>query len=107
MRGPKVQLELKRKSSVSDGGGGLTHTWTTIRKIRGMLALIKGVEYPKTGKETSYATHQFWCSYPRGTKITEADEFSKFGTEQRYRIVYVDDLLEKGWLLKIDLVKVK
>lgn len=107
MRGPKTELVLQRYTTISDGGGGQTKTWTAKRKIKGVLAFIGVDERVRADKETQQTRFHFWCHSPKGLYITTKDEFSRTGTTFRYRIIYSDDILERNHLLKIDLIQIK
>lgn len=107
MRGPKVELVLQRYTSSSDDGGGIIKSWTSMRKIKGVLAFIGADERERASKETLQLRYHFWCNKPKGLDITTKDEFSRVGSRFRYRIIYVDDILEKGITLKIDLIQIR
>ena len=106
-RGPKTELVLQRYALTSDRGGQSTKTWSAKRKIKGVLAFIGDDERVRADKETLHLRFQFWCHSPKGLNITTKDEFSRIGTIFRYRIVYSDDILERGHMLKIDLIQIK
>ncbi len=106
IRGPKIELVLQRYTLTADGGASSSKSWTAMRKIKGSLTFIKGVRRPRDDKESTHATHQFWCSYPKGLNITEKDELSRIGNTQRFRILYSDDILEQKRMLKIDLLRI-
>ena len=107
MRGPKVELVLQRYTLTSDGGGGQTKSWAAKRKIRGVLTFVGADERVAADKETLQNRYQFWCHVPKGLNITTKDEFSRVGSTHRYRIIFSDDILEKGEMLKIDLIQIQ
>jgi len=107
IRGPQVTLILQRYTESRDSGGAVTKTWTAMRKIRGVLALMRGSEHEIADREALHSRWQFWCAWPRGLDISEKDEFSRVGTKYRYRIVFSDNILEKNETMKIDLVQIK
>ena len=106
-RGPKTELVLQRYTLTPDGGGGQIKTWSAKRKIRGVLTFVGADERVRADKETLHERYQFWCSVPKGLNITTKDEFSRTGSTFRYRIVEPDDILERGHILKIDLIRIK
>jgi len=107
MRGPHTTLILERATEGKDTGGAITRAWTQMRKIRGVLTLIRGLEFNIADKETLHARYQFWCTYPIGLNISEKDEFSRPGTKYRYRVVFSDNILEVNDMMKIDLVQIQ
>jgi len=107
IRGPKIKLTLERYTTVSDGGGGLTKSWSRVADIRGVLTFIWADERVRADRETLQNRYHFWMTYKDGYDITTKDEFSKYGSSFRYRIIYVDNILEKDKLLKIDLVQTR
>ena len=107
MRGPKVELVLERYTESRDAGGAVTKAWSSIRKIKGTLTLIRGMEHDRTDRESLHTRWQFWCHYIKGLDISEKDEFSQVGSRFRYRVVFVDNILEKNNMWKIDLLQVQ
>jgi len=104
IRGPKIELWLERYTDESDGGGGQTRTWQTIRKMRGVLTFLRASERVRIiDKETVFASHQYWTAAPPDITVSEKDRFWRPFTTRYYDIIMVDDILEKGKLLKIDL----
>lgn len=107
MIGPKTSLVHERYDSTDDGGGSHTRKWSSKRIIKGILVSIRGDTVVSEGREIVRITHQFWCDYQPGLDISEKDEFSKIGRKDRYRVDYVDNILELGNTIRIDLVKIK
>jgi head-tail adaptor len=107
MRGPKVSLTLYKYTLASDGGGGQTKSWSAIANIRGALTLVKSDEQQRTDREVVHIRYQFWCSPQKGIFIEEEDEFVLLGKEERFRVQFVDDILEKNDMLKIDLIRIQ
>lgn len=107
----KITLILERYSEVSDGGGGLTKTWSQVRHIRGVMTYGRGTERVNVGRETVESSHQFWCPYFYGKFIiTEKDRFRRIGkmdATRFYDILYVDPILDQRRWLKIDLLEIK
>lgn len=83
-------MELRRKTSVSDGLGGYTEAWAGLRKITGVLSTIKGDERLSADKLTVIADFHFYIDYPIGETITEKDIFVKGMTG--YKIIYINDM---------------
>jgi len=107
IKGPKIELWLERYSDVSDGGGGLTRTWESIRKVKGILTFGRAFESVTTDKETVKVTYQFWAEKQAALDITERDRFFMpplYTDSYRYfDILFVDNILEDRRWLKIDL----
>lgn len=107
--GPKVELHLQRYTSVTDGGGGWTKTWTLQRRILGTISTIRRDNRVANDRETLYATHYFWVdkAVVVGLNIDEKDEFSRPGTIFRYRVMTVDNVVEMSQIFRIELVQIK
>lgn len=107
IRGPKIAMTLHRYTLGKDTGGSVTKTWTNIAQLRGVLAFIYADEQERTQRESLENRYQFWVQCRKDVTPTTKDELSRTGVSQRYRIVYVDDILEQGKLWKIDLVQTR
>ena len=90
MIGKKTVLELRRKSEVSDGMGGVTTTVESLRNITGVLSTIRGSERYAADKITVVADFYFYIDFPVGITITEKDIFIKGTTE--YKIIYINNV---------------
>jgi len=90
MIGKKIVLELRRKTEVSDGMGGVTTTVESLRNITGVLSTIRGVERLSADKLTVIADYYFYIDFPIGVTITEKDIFVKGTTE--YKIIYINNV---------------
>jgi len=90
MIGKKTTLELRRKTEVSDGMGGVTTTIASLRNITGVLSTIRGTERLSADKLTVIADYYFYVDYPVGIEITEKDIFVKGTTE--YKIIYINNV---------------
>jgi len=102
MIGPKISMELRRKTETDDGMGGKILTWAGLRNIGGVLATIRGDERLSADKLTVIASHKFYVDYPIGETITEEDEFY-YGTRQ-FKIIFVDNIgVNQDKILKITL----
>jgi len=88
--GKKTILELRRKTEVSDGLGGFTTSWASLRNITGVLSTIRGAERVAADKITVIADYYFYIDYPIGVTITEEDIFVKGTTE--YKIIYINNI---------------
>ena len=102
--GPKTELILERVTLVDDGQGGTTKVWTALRKIKGVLVPLKGNERFITGKTELFASHKFFCNYPKDLTITEKDRFI-LGTRE-FEIKYIGDPAEQHRHLEIELLEV-
>ena len=90
MIGKKVTLELRRKTEVSDGIGGVTTTIAGLRNITGVLSTIRGDERLSADKLIVIADFYWYIDYPIGVTITEKDIFVKGTTE--YKIIYINNV---------------
>jgi len=88
--GRKTTLELRRKTEVSDGMGGITTSWAGLRKIKGVLSTITGDERLSSDKLTVIADFNFYIDFPIGLTITAKDIFIKGTTE--YKIIYINNI---------------
>lgn len=105
IRGPKIKMTLHRYTATSDSGGGQTKGWVPVASLKGVLTLVWPDERVRADKETLENRYQFWVQYRKNVTITTKDEFSRVGISQRYRVIYVDNILEQNRLWKIDLVQ--
>jgi len=107
--GPKVELHLQRYTSVTDGGGQWTKTWTLQRRVLGTLSTIRRDNRVANDRETSYATHYFWVDKTSvvGLNISQKDEFSRPSTTYRYRVMTVDNVVEMDQVFRIELEQIK
>jgi head-tail adaptor len=90
MLGKKTEMELRRKTEISDGMGGITTSWAGLRKIKGTLSTIRGDERLSSDKLTVIASHNFYIDFPIGLTITAKDIFVKGTTE--YKIIYPNNM---------------
>jgi len=90
MLGKKTEMELRRKTEVSDGMGGITTSWAGLRKIKGVLSTIRGDERLSSDKLTVISSHNFFIDFPIGETITAKDIFIKGTTE--YKIIYINNM---------------
>lgn len=107
IRGPKTELILERYTDADDGGGGQTRTWEGVKRLKGVMVYIHGIESKVRGdREAVRASHMFFCPYVPNLNITEKDRFMKVGYTNIWDIVYVDNMLEQNKWLKIEILKV-
>ena len=90
MIGKKTTLELRRKTEVSDGLGGFTTSWESLRNITGVLSTLRGAERLAADKVTVIADFNFYIDFPVGIIIDEKDIFVKGTTE--YKIIYINNV---------------
>jgi len=90
MIGKKTTLELRRKTEVSDGMGGVTTSWAGLRYITGVLSTIRGNERLSADKLTVIADFNFYIDFPIGVTITEEDKFIK--DTKTYKIIYINNV---------------
>ena len=83
-------MELRRKTEVSDGMGGITTSWAGLRKIKGVLSTIRGDERLSSDKLTVISSHNFFIDFPIGETITSKDIFIKGTTT--YKIIYINNM---------------
>lgn len=101
MLGPKVILTLSQLTSVPDGVGGFTDTWTSVRDIEGCLMTPSGNENVIHRKVETQSTHVFYCDYDLGSDITQRDRLL-FGT-RLFEINYIQNPAELNIHLQIHL----
>jgi len=102
--GPKTELKLERKTLTADGQGGYIESWQQLRKIKGVLVPLKGNERFITGKTELFASHKFFCDYPKDLTITEKDRFT-LGTRE-FEIKFIGDPAEQHIHLEIELLEI-
>ena len=90
MIGPKITMELRRKTETDDKVGGKIITWAGLRNITGVLSTIRGNERLSADKLTVIADFYWYIDYPIGETITEEDIF-QYGT-RKFKIVYINDM---------------
>lgn len=90
MIGKKVIMELRKKTTVSDGFGGFVTTVEGLRRIMGVLSVIKGDERLSADKLTVISSHYFYVDFPIGLTIT-AEHIFQYGTRE-FKIIYISDL---------------
>lgn len=105
MIGPKTSLILKRYTETADSMGGKSHTYSTIKTIKGVLSTIRGDERLSADKLTVIADFNFYMDYPNGFTITERDKFySDSDGTRKFKIMYINNLgANKNRRLKITL----
>jgi len=96
MIGPKVTMELRRKTETDDEMGGKTITWAGLRNIEGVLTTIRGNERLSADKLTVIADYYFYIDYPIGIKITDGTEMTEKDIFQystrKFKIIYINNL---------------
>jgi len=102
--GPKTELILQKYTKVSDNMGGYEYVYQSKRKMKGVLVPLKGNERMITGQTTVFASHKFFCDYPKGITITEKDRFT-LGA-RTFDIKYIGDPAEQHRHLEIELLEV-
>lgn len=107
IRGPKIKMTLQRYTTSSDGGGSSTKGWQPIAVFNGVLAFIWADERERTEREALENRYQYWVQFRSDVTPTTKDEFTRAGVSQRYRVVYVDNILEQNRIWKIDLVQTR
>lgn len=90
MIGKKTKMELRRKTEVSDGMGGVTTSWEGKRTIMGVLSTIRGNERLSADKLTVIADFYFYIKFPIGLMITEEDIFVR--NTKEYKIIYLNNM---------------
>ena len=104
MIGPKCILVLQKYTKVSDGMGGYTWVYQSVRKMKGVLTSLTGNERYVTGKIEVFRTHRFMVDFPKGVTITEKDRFT-LGI-RTFDIQVVANTLEQNIQLQIDLLEI-
>ena len=90
MKGPKVEMELRRKTKTVDTMGGHTLTWAGLRYVTGVMSTIRGAERLSSDKLTVIADFYYFIDYPIGETITEEDIF-QYGT-RLFKIIHINNL---------------
>lgn len=109
MIGPNVIVTIQQKTNTSDSMGGYNETWSTLKRISGVLTSPRGNEYRwegfRLGKETVRSTHIFYCDVPVGITI---DETCRLVYNSRtFDIVFVREPGFMGHHLELELVEIK
>ena len=73
--GPKTTLTLSRSTSVSDGRGGQTETWSSVRTIIGVFSVLSDRERKMYGKIAEAASYKFTVDYIFASDIETVDRF--------------------------------
>lgn len=73
--GPKTTLTLKRSTSVDDGMGGATMTWTKIKNVTGVLSTLSDRERMMYGKKAEESNYKFVVDYQFVGDATTRDQF--------------------------------
>ena len=102
--GPKCILVLQKYTKVSDGMGGYTWVYQSVRKMKGVLTSLSGNERYVTGKIEVFRTHKFLVDYPLGLVITPKDKFV-LGI-RKFDIQVVVDPMEQHRHLEMDLLEI-
>jgi head-tail adaptor len=103
--GPKVEVEIQRKTETPNGMGGFVITWYGFKKLKGTLLALRARERNTNNGTKVYSDHYFQCPFPRGVEITEEDRLLYLGDV--YEITFSDDLTKRGVTLILELKKVK
>ena len=107
IRGPKTKLVLERYTSSKDSGGAITKTWSSVSTVKGVLTFGWADEPISMDKETLHLRYQFWVRHTNNFTPTTKDEFSETGSNFRYRVVYVDDILKQNKVWSIYLLQIR
>jgi len=90
MIGPKVELELRRVTKISDGAGSFVMAWSGLQRIKGTLCNITGDERLSADKLTVMQTQNFYIDYPIGVILREEDIFHWKG--RFFEIAYINPI---------------
>ena len=90
MIGPKTSLILQQLTLKSDGMGGFTETFASIRHIKGALKSVRGNESLSGDTRTLISTHKFYCNFQKGIEITEKDIL--IGKNKKFHINFIDNV---------------
>jgi len=76
--GPKTTLTLERYATpTSDGQGGATVAWYSVRDITGSLLTVNARELYYAGKVSTESTNIFYIDNPVGLTLSNKDRFRK------------------------------
>jgi len=89
--GLRHRVELQAFTSVSDGMGGQTNTWTTEDAVRAAIWPVSAAEQVRAGAQAMTATHRIQIRYYDGLKPSWR---VKFGSRY-FSIVSIIDKDEK------------
>jgi len=95
MIGPKKTLVLERYTETSDGMGGFSHEWQSLRSISGVFSIISDRERMMYGKKAEGASQKFTVDYPVGLTATSKDRFVSQTGQRVFEIVSKEDPLEQ------------
>lgn len=94
-------IVIQRKTSVSNGLGGMVDSWSTHLTIDGRIRPLSGNEKISADKNTLYVTHRLYCSI---LDITEKDRVLFNGV--KYEVKFVANPMNFGRYLMVDLEEV-
>ena len=101
--GPKVSVVIRYVTSVSDGMGGYTDTYTTRHTLNVGFHSLTAQERLMAGRESALITNRVFMEYK--SDIEQSDEVVYDG--QTYEIVAIVDPAQKHKHLELDLRLVK
>lgn len=104
MTGPKVTLIYQKLNRVSDGVGGYTEKWSSVRKIKGTLETIQGTERFYSQTNTIFQTNKFFCDHQYGLEWSNIDRLVL--GERIFEIVYFDNVAEQNRFMEITLKEI-
>ena len=103
--GRKIDMQLQRQTSVSDGMGGFTDTWYSVRYLKGSLIFLKAREGYANNVTSTLSTHFFQCDFPKDITVTEKDRL--FYSGDIYEIILAEDVSKRGITLYLELKKIR
>lgn len=96
-------IQITRRASTANRIGGQGEVYANQFTVRGTIFTLTGDKRFSADKQTLYATHRLLCfpSPVSSNIIRKTDRVSDGGTE--YKIKFINDVLQYGQLLQIDL----
>ena len=108
MNGPKIVVNLQQSTDTSDGMGGFTKTWTTVRELKGTMTQ----NFFKNSKERFihdttkvFSTHTFHCRWQKDLSVNETWRINY--NSENYDIVLVNNVGQKNIYMILDLLRVR
>lgn len=105
MPGPKITLELQRKTETVNAVGSFTTVWYGVANLQGVFTTVDKWEKFVANSTKAKSTHWFNVRYQAGINPTVKDRF-RYGSDI-YEIVLVDNIALKNRFWEFFLSKVE
>lgn len=97
--GPKTTLMLKSYTATDDGMGGETLTWSEVRKVEGVLAILSDRERMMYGKKAEECNYKFTVNYMFANAAKTMDRFYDSAGTRIFEIVSKENLMNQNRFL--------